>query len=282
MSKTWFITGANRGLGAEIAKAALRAGDRVIATARNGATIADISGSDSENLLTLNLDVTDRAQADAAVVAATSMFGTIDVLVNNAGYGHLGFFEEMSMDDVRAQMDTNLFGVFNVTWAVLPVMRAARAGKIFNISSLGGFMGGELSSLYCASKFALEGFSDSLAKEISPFGIRTTVVEPGPFRTDFLSQNSLRFNGTPIADYDDRRSQLRDAFSSRDGQQPGDPAKLAEALVQLADLTDPPSRFVAGSIATNAVSAKLEAMRALLDEWRSLSVGTDYSSSNAA
>jgi NAD(P)-dependent dehydrogenase (short-subunit alcohol dehydrogenase family) len=275
MPKIWFITGASGGLGAEIAKAALDGGDKVVAAARTRSAVEKVFGPNSDKLLSVDLDVTDAAQTNAAVSAAVARFGRIDVLVNNAGYGHLGFFEEMSMDDVRTQLETNLFGVFNVTWAILPVMRSARVGRIFNISSLGGFMGGELSSLYCASKFGLEGFSECLGKEVSPFGITVTIVEPGSFRTDFLSKKSLKFNGSPIADYDERRDKLREAFTGRDGQQPGDPAKLGEALIVLARSENPPARFVAGSLAVNAVAAKLDAIRAELDQWRSLSIGTD-------
>jgi NAD(P)-dependent dehydrogenase (short-subunit alcohol dehydrogenase family) len=229
--KTWFISGASRGLGVHFAKAAMRAGDCVVATGRKRASVNDGVGPDSERLLSVELDVTDAEQAQAAVDAAVSRFGAIDVLVNNAGYGHLGFFEESTSQDVQAQFATNLFGVFNVTWAALPVMRAARHGRIFNISSLAGILGVEVCSLYCASKFALEGFSESLAKEIAPFGLFVTIVEPGPFRTDFLTGESLRFGKTAVADYDDRRGRLRASFEQRNGQQPGDPAKLAQALV---------------------------------------------------
>jgi len=276
MTKTWFITGASRGLGLKIAEAVLDGGSNVVAAARDRSAIMNVLGSDGARLLSVELDVVDATQAKAAVEAAVGRFGGIDVLVNNAGYGHLGFFEEMSMEDVRAQLDVNLFGVFHVTWAALPVMRAARSGAVFNISSLGGFMGGELSSLYCASKFGLEGFSECLGKELAPFGITVTVVEPGPLRTDFLSSNSVKFNGKPVDDYDDRRAGLRAAFTGRDGQQPGDPEKLAQALLVLAQCASPPARFVAGSLAMNAVSAKLDAIRADLDQWRSLSARTDY------
>jgi NAD(P)-dependent dehydrogenase (short-subunit alcohol dehydrogenase family) len=220
--------------------------------------------------------VTNLDQAQDAVDAALSRFGAIDVLVNNAGYGHLGFFEEMTIEDVRAQFATNLFGVFNVTWAALPAMRSARRGRIFNISSVGGFAGGELASLYCASKFALEGFSESLSKEIAPFGLFVTIVEPGPFRTDFLKPASLRFGEKTLPDYDKRRAELRASFEQRDGQQPGDPAKLADAMVLLAGETEPPMRFAAGSIAVGAAEAKLASTRAGLDRWRQLSVGTDH------
>jgi len=275
MQKTWFITGAGRGLGAEIAKAALRAGDIVVAAGRQRAAVSDRLGPDSERLLSVELDVNNEAQAQAAVDAAVARFGTIAVLVNNAGYGQLGLFEETTVQDAQAQFGTNLFGVFSVTRAVLPVMRAARQGRIFNVSSLAGMRGVAFGSLYCASKFALEGFSESLAQEIAPFGIRVTIVEPGPFRTDFLSAESIRFGAHAVADYDDRRAALQTSFEQRNGKQPGDPVKLAEAVVQLAGEPEPPLRFVAGSIAVDSISAKLVEMQTELDHWRPLSVGTD-------
>jgi NAD(P)-dependent dehydrogenase (short-subunit alcohol dehydrogenase family) len=195
--------------------------------------------------------------------------------VNNAGYGHLGFFEETTIEDAQAQFATNLFGVFNVTRAALPIMRSARQGRIFNMSSTAGIRGAEFVSLYCASKFALEGFSESLSNEVTPFGLFVTIVEPGPFRTDFLTRESLRFGDGAVGDYDGRRAQLREFFEQRNGQQPGDPAKLAEAMVRLTNEAKPPMRFVAGSIAVAAADAKLAGVRAELDAWRQLSVGTD-------
>jgi NAD(P)-dependent dehydrogenase (short-subunit alcohol dehydrogenase family) len=275
MQETWFITGASRGLGVQIAKTAMRAGDRVVAAGRKRTAVNNSLGPDSNQLLSVELDVTDADQARAAVDAAVSRFGAIDVLVNNAGYGHLGFFEETTIQDAQAQFATNLFGVFNVTRAVLPIMRSARKGRIFNISSLAGILGSESASLYCASKFALEGFSESLSKEVTPFGLFVTIVEPGPFRTDFLSSESLRFGENVVADYDDRRARVRGSFEQRNGRQPGDPAKLAEAMVRLAREAKPPMRFIAGSIALDAADAKLAAMRAELDSWRQLSVSTD-------
>ena len=275
MQKTWFITGAGRGLGAEVAKAALRAGDRVVAAGRNRAAVSDRLGPNSDRLLSVELDVNNEAQAQAAVDAAVARFGTIDVLVNNAGYGHLGLFEETTAQDVQAQFGTNLFGVFSVTRAVLPVMRAARKGRIFNVSSLAGMRGAAFGSLYCASKFALEGFSESLAQEVAPFGIQVTIVEPGPFRTDFLSAESIRFGAHAIADYDAQRTALRASYEQRDGKQPGDPVKLAEAMVRLAGEAEPPKRFVAGSIAFDTIKVKLVDMQAELEHWRPLSVGTD-------
>jgi NAD(P)-dependent dehydrogenase (short-subunit alcohol dehydrogenase family) len=284
MAKTWFITGASRGLGVEIAKAVMKAGDRVVATARSQKAITNVLGQDNDQLLSVELDVVDGSQARRAMDAAAGRFGAIDVLVNNAGYGHLGFFEELSRHDAVAQFATNLNGVFEVTWAALPLMRRARHGRIFNVSSLGGFIGAQLYSLYCASKFALEGFSESLAKEIAPFGIYVTIVEPGPFRTDFLKPKSLRFGQARIPDYDDRRADLRAGLDARNGLQPGDPAKLASAIVRLANEAAPPVRFLAGSIAVTAAEQKLAGMREELDTWRKLSASTDgeFSSTSIA
>jgi NAD(P)-dependent dehydrogenase (short-subunit alcohol dehydrogenase family) len=204
MAKTWFITGAARGLGVEIAKAVIKAGDRAVATGRSRKAIADALGPDNEQLLSVKLDVANAYQARRAVDMAVAKFGAIDVLVNNAGYGHVGFFEELTAEDAQAQFATNVNGVLNVTWAVLPLMRRARKGRIFNLSSLGGIVGAQWYSLYCASKFAIEGFSESLAKEIAPFGLYVTIIEPGPFRTDFLKPESLRFGQSRISDYDGR------------------------------------------------------------------------------
>jgi NAD(P)-dependent dehydrogenase (short-subunit alcohol dehydrogenase family) len=284
MAKTWFITGAGRGLGAEIARAVVKAGDRAVVTGRSRKAIASVLGPDDEQLLTVKLDVADEFQARRAVDLAVARFGAIDVLVNNAGYGHVGFFEELTTEDAQAQFATNLNGVLNVTRAVLPVMRRARQGRIFNLSSLGGIVGAQLYSLYCASKFAIEGFSESLAKEIAPFGLYVTIIEPGPFRTDFLKPESLRFGQTRLFDYDDRRAQLRAVLAARNGQQPGDPVKLADAILRLANEADPPMRFLAGSIAVSAAEQKLTAVRAELEKWRQLSVGTDgeFRSTSAA
>ena len=275
MRQTWLITGASRGLGAEIVKAALRSGDNVIAAARNRTAVSGSLRPYGDQLFPVELDVTEPLQAQAAVDAALRRFGTIDVLVNNAGYGHYGFFEESSFEDAKDQIATNLFGVLHVTWAALPPMRAAHKGRIFNLSSLGGLVGGQLASLYCASKFAVEGFSESLAKEVAPFGIYVTIIEPGPFRTDFLTPRSIRFGQNRIADYDDRRIELLAGVEQRNGRQPGDPAKLAEAIVTLSRAEKPPSRFLAGSIALSAASEKLAGMREEFDRWRQLSVSTD-------
>jgi NAD(P)-dependent dehydrogenase (short-subunit alcohol dehydrogenase family) len=276
MPKTWFITGASRGLGVQIARAALRAGDFVVATGRRKAKVMESLGPDTKSLLSLDLDVTDATQTKTAVDAAVSRFGGIDVLVNNAGYGHLGFFEENNLEDAQAQFAANVFGVMNVTWATLPVMRAARKGRIFNLSSLAGVRGSSFASLYCASKFALEGFSEALAQEIGPLGLFLTIVEPGPFRTDFLSAESLRMGDHVVADYDLRRPRILGSYEKRNGRQPGDPVKLAEAVVRLASEEKPPLRFAAGVMAADTAVAKLAEMKAEFDRWRELSVSLDY------
>ena len=276
MPQVWFITGASRGLGVEFAKAALRAGDRVVATGRKAAAVHEALGPDTAQLLCVDLDVTDATAAKRAVDLAASKFGTIDVLVNNAGYGHLGFFEESSDEDVRAQYETNVFGLFSVTRAVLPVMRAARKGHIFNLSSAAGIRGQEFAPLYCSSKFAVEGFSEALAGELAPFGISVTIIEPGPFRTDFLTRESLRFGQTAIADYDDRRGRIQSAFETRNGKQPGDPVRLADAIVQLAREANPPMRFIGGQFALEVMDKKLAGVRENVERWRAVSAATDY------
>jgi NAD(P)-dependent dehydrogenase (short-subunit alcohol dehydrogenase family) len=276
MSKTWFITGASRGLGADIATAALNAGDNVVATGRQRSAVSDKLGADNDRLLSLSLDVSDATQARAAIEAALERFGAIDVLVNNAGYGHLGYFEETTDADIQAQYATNVFGLFNVTRAALPAMRAARKGHVFNLSSVAGYRGIETGSLYCSSKFAVEGFSEALAGELAPFGIHVTIVEPGPFRTDFLTPESIKFVAVPVADYDERRTAMRASFEQRNGSQPGDPVLLAQALVTLANAAKPPLRFTAGAMAVNGLDAKLAGMKAELDAWRELGLATDY------
>src|SRR6516162_2200234 len=275
MAKTWFITGASRGLGAEIVRAAVRAGDQVVATARHPETLGNKLEPDSSQFLKVRLDVADAAQARTSVEAALSRFGTIDILVNNAGYGHYGFFEESSIEDARDQIATNFLGVLQVTWEVLPVMRAARTGRIFNLSSLGGLIGGQLASLYCATKFAVEGFSEALAKEVAPFGIKVTIVEPGPFRSEFLASSSIRFGKSRIPAYDDRRADLRAGLEEQNGKQPGDPAKLADAIILLANSESPPLRFLAGSFAVKVATGKLAGMINSIETWRDLSIGTD-------
>lgn len=273
--KTWLITGASRGLGSAIAQAALANGDRVVATGRERGQVEAALGKEHEHLLIERLDVTDSASVAVAVEAATTRFGQIDVLVNNAGYGHLGFFEETSDDDAREQFESNVFGLMTVTRAVLPVMREQRAGHIFNLSSLAGMRGSAFSSLYCASKFAVEGFSEALAEEVAPFGIKVTIIAPGPFRTDFLSAKSLQVGSASLPDYAQARDRTRATFEARNGRQAGDPIKLATALVLLANTAQPPMRFVAGGAAVQVGLQKLDAMRDNILSWCQQSIATD-------
>ena len=275
MAKTWFITGAGRGIGAEIVKAALAAGDHVVATGRDPARIAETFSAAPDRLLALALDVTDARQIEEAVGTAVAQLGRIDVLVNNAGYGQLGAFEEQEAGEAERQYATNVFGLFNVTRAVLPVMRRQRAGRIFNLSSIAGIRGGPGGSLYCSSKHAVEGFSESLSHEVAPFGIRVTIVEPGFFRTDFLDGSSVRFGTGTIADYGEFSARTRSGYQERNHQQAGDPARLAAAIVDLAAHEKPPLRFAAGSDAVEIIGAKIDALRAELEAWRSLSISTD-------
>lgn len=273
--KTWLITGAARGLGAGIARAALDAGDRVVVAGRNRDALIKAFGPDSDTVLSLTLDVTDTAAIAAAVEAAMARFGRIDVLVNNAGYGHLGIFEETTSKDARTQFDTNVFGLFDMTRAVLPVMRAQRSGHVFNVSSVGGMVGGASGALYCASKFAIEGFSESIAQEVSPFGIHVTIVEPGFFRTDFLDATSVVYAANPIADYAQASAALREFYEARSHNQAGDPARLGQALVALANAENPPVRWAAGTDAVGMIEGKIAVLTTELEAWRHLSVSTD-------
>jgi NAD(P)-dependent dehydrogenase (short-subunit alcohol dehydrogenase family) len=268
--KVWFITGAGRGMGVDIAKAALAAGHAVVATARNTDTVTAALGQD-EDLLAVKLDVTDPADAQAAVMAAVERFGRIDVLVNNAGNFYAGFFEEISPQDFRAQVETTLFGPMNVTRAVLPVMRAQRAGLVVAISSTAGIVGQEFCTAYAASKFGVEGWIESLTPEVAPFGIRTMLVEPGFFRTELLSPESTTYAAPSIDDYAERTNQTVAAWNAMNGQQGGDPAKLATALVQLASQDTPPLRFAAGADAIATVEHKAKDLLAQADAYRELS-----------
>jgi NAD(P)-dependent dehydrogenase (short-subunit alcohol dehydrogenase family) len=268
--KVWFITGAGRGLGVDIARAALAAGHAVVATARNPDTITAALGED-DNLLAVELDVTDPAAAAKAVEAAVDRFGRIDVLVNNAGSFKAGFFEEISPEDFRAQIETTLFGPVNLTRVILPVMRTQRSGLVVTISSTAGISAaGDFMTAYAASKFGVEGFMESLASEVAPFGIRTMLVEPGFFRTELLSPQSTQYAAPSIADYAERTTATVEAWKGMDGQQGGDPAKLAAALIHLAGQDEPPLRFVAGADAVEAVEGKARLLLAQTDAHREL------------
>lgn len=268
--KVWFITGAGRGMGTDIAKAALRAGHAVVATGRDPEKVTHAIG-ENENLLVVKLDVTDPADATAAIQAAVGHFRRIDVLVNNAGNFYAGFFEEINPEDFRAQIETTMFGPINVTRAALPVLRAQRSGLLVTISSTAGITGGEFLSAYAASKFGVEGWAESLAPEVAPFGIRTMIVEPGFFRTELLTPESTSYAESTIEDYAERTEQTVTAWKGMNGQQGGDPAKLAGALIQLAELDEPPLRFAAGADAVGLFDSRAKELQDQADAHRELS-----------
>jgi len=262
--KVWLITGAGRGLGVDIAKAALSAGHAVVATGRDPAKVTAAVG-EHDDLLAIRLDVTRPADAEAAVQAALARFGRLDILVNNAGNFFAGFFEELSSEQVRNQIETLLFGPMNVTRAALPVMRKQRSGLVVTISSTAGITGQLFCTAYAAAKFGIEGWMESLTPEIAPFGIRTMLVEPGFFRTELLTTDSTTYAQPAIADYAGQTKEIVAAWKSMDGKQGGDPGKLADALVQLVALKEPPTRFAAGADAVQVFEAKA---RTLLDQAR--------------
>ena len=273
--KVWFVTGAGRGMGVDIAKAALAAGYAVVATGRDPAKVTSAVGA-QDDLLAVRLDVTAPGDAKAAVAAAMDRFGRIDVLVNNAGNFNAGFFEELTAEEFRAQIETTLFGPVNVTRATLPVMRAQRSGLIVTISSTAGIVGGEFLTAYAASKFGVEGWMESLAPEVAPFGIHTMLVEPGFFRTELLTPESTKYAEASIADYAERTAQTITAWKSMNGQQGGDPAKLANALLQLADQNEPPQRFPAGADAVTTFENRAKLLLEQADAHRELSSNLAY------
>jgi len=268
--KVWFITGAGRGMGVDIAKAALAAGDAVVATGRNPDRVGTALGT-HDDLLVVQLDVTDPAGTEDAVRAAVDRFGRIDVLVNNAGNFYAGFFEEISPEDFRAQLETTLFGPMNVTRAVLPVLRAQRSGLIVTISSTAGIVGQEFCTAYAAAKFGVEGWIESLTPEIAPFGIRTMLVEPGFFRTELLTPESTSYAEPSIEEYAERTKQTVEAWTGMNGKQGGDPAKLANALIQLATQDEPPRRFAAGADAIATFEQKANDLHTQANAHRALS-----------
>jgi NAD(P)-dependent dehydrogenase (short-subunit alcohol dehydrogenase family) len=274
--KVWLVTGAGRGLGVDIARAALAAGHAVVATARNADNVTKALG-EHDNLVAVALDVTDTAAAEAAVAAAVARFGRLDVLVNNAGSFNAGFFEEMRPEDFRAQIETTLFGPVNVTRTALPQLRAQRSGLVMTISSTAGIAStGDFLSAYAASKFGVEGFMEGLASEVAPYGIDTMLVEPGFFRTELLTPQSTQYAEPSIADYADRTTATIEAWRGMDGKQGGDPAKLADALVTLAALDTPPLRFAAGADAVEVFEAKAQTLLAQADAHRELSSSLAY------
>jgi NAD(P)-dependent dehydrogenase (short-subunit alcohol dehydrogenase family) len=273
--RVWMITGAARGIGARIAEAALAQGDAVVATSRDAASVHKRFPA-GDALLALPLDVTDEAQAAAAVQAALARFGRIDVLVNNAGYGLLGAVEEATAGEVRRLYETNVFGLLNVTRAVLPSMRERRSGHVVNISSLGGYRSGPGFGVYCSTKFAVEGLSEALHAELAPLGIHVTVVEPGYFRTDFLDGNSLSVSPLILDDYAASAGQVRAAAVQINHKQPGDPLRLAQAVTMLVNSSEPPLRLPLGTDTLQTIADKHAFVNHELKEWRALSASTDF------
>jgi len=273
--RTWFITGASRGFGALIAARALAAGDAVVATARDPSAMP-ASLREHANLLAVPLDVTDEAQAHGAVAAALKRFGRIDILVNNAGYGLIGAIEESSASEVERIFATNVFGLLNVTRAVLPTMRAQRSGRVLNFSSIGGYASAMGFGIYCSTKFAVEGISEAMSLELEPLGVYAIVIEPGYFRTTFLSDSSVVSTMTRIDDYAATVGKVRDFARGADGQQPGDPARLAEAVMALVDAVPPPRRLPLGADTVERIERKHREVEAELAPWRELALSTGF------
>ncbi len=272
-SPVWFITGCSTGFGRELVRAVLAHGHRAVATARNPETLEEFASN--PQVLTCALDVTDPDQIGRAVTEAFARFGQIDVLVNNAGYGYLSAAEEGEDDEVRAMFEVNVFGLANVTKAVLPLMRNRKSGTIVNISSMGGLIGFAGIGYYNATKFAVEGLSEALAKECAPLGIKVIVVEPGPFRTDWAGR-SLKTPKTPISDYAATAGARRAAVQGYSGQQPGDPVRAAQAIIKAVESPNPPLHLVLGRVAHDQVTAKLADFSRELEQWRELSLSADY------
>jgi len=272
--QVWLITGASRGIGAEIVNAVLGAGHRVVATARKLEALDKLP--DDERICKAAMDVTDETQVDEAVAMALGQFGRIDVLVNNAGYGLLGAVEEGSAAEIEQLYRTNVFGLLNVTRAVLPILRWRRSGHIINMSSVGGFNAFPGWGLYCSTKFAVEGISEALHDELAPLGIHVTAVEPGYFRTDFLDGNSLLATKRRLADYESTAGKTREDAAERNHEQPGDPKKLAQIVLQIASSPDPPARLPLGSDAVSRLEQRLAQVAAEAAKWRDVSLSTDF------
>jgi NAD(P)-dependent dehydrogenase (short-subunit alcohol dehydrogenase family) len=266
MSKVWLVTGASRGLGREIARAALDAGETVVATARTADAAREACGGEHDRLHALALDITDGEGANLVAAEITERFGAVDVLVNNAGYAELGFFETFTDAAVRRQFEVNLFGTMNVARAVAPLMRARRSGLIVTISSVSGIVSNGGGAVYSASKFAVEGWMEGFAEELAPFGIRSILIEPGMLRTDFMDQKSASFGSIDIPDYAEAIAQYRAFVDGANGNQPGDPKQLAAQIVALAPQGEVPSRLVFGDDARQWASAKVDQLRQAIAE----------------
>ncbi|MFE3654427.1 oxidoreductase [Streptomyces sp. NPDC059152] len=280
-SPVWFITGCSTGLGRALATAVLAHGHRAVVTARDPEQVADIVADHAGRALALALDVTDPQQVRAAVGRAEAKFGRIDVLVNNAGYGYLAAIEYGEDHEVRALFDTNVFGLIDVTRAVLPGMRARRAGRIVNVSSLGGLAAFGATGYYHATKFAVEGLSESLAAEVAPLGIKVTLVEPAAFRTNW-SGPSMRQSALALDDYAATAGARRASTLATYGRQPGDPTRAAAAVIRAVEAEEPPLRLLLGKVALDIVEARIDALKTTMDTWREVTLGADYPQEAAA
>ena len=274
-TKVWLITGCSKGLGRALAAAVLAKGDRVVATARNVGALKGLGAAATDRVMHLAMDVNVEAEVRTTVIKALAAFGRIDVLVNNAGYGLAGAIEEVSDAEARAQMETNLFGALNVTRAVLPAMRAQGSGHILQISSVAGFASTPGLGIYNASKFALEGYSEALAQEVGVFGIRVTIIEPGPFRTDWAGP-SLATPANRIDAYADSAHKTIALLNGYSGRQPGDPAKAAAAMIRVVESAKPPLRLPLGDIAVARIRAKLASMTQELADWEKVALATSF------
>lgn len=271
----WLITGCSSGIGRVLAENVLQRGYRVALTARNPATVADLQAQYPQQSIALTLDVTNPQQVRAVVAQVEREFGAIDVLVNNAAYGYLAAIEEGEDDQVRAMFETNFFGPLDVVKAVLPGMRGRKQGHIINVSSQAGLVSNPGTGYYSSTKFALEAMTEALSREVKVFGIRVSAIEPGPFRTDW-SGRSLKQTATPIDAYADTVGARRAMVAAVDGKQPGDPQKAAEAIIQVAELAEPPLHLLLGKVVLDTYRAKLTHVTGLLDEWESVTLGADF------
>lgn len=276
-NKVWFITGASKGLGLELAKKLLAEGFKVAATSRNEASLVTALGSSSENFLPLEMDLIDEKSVKNAIDKTLNHFKTIDVLVNNAGYGLLGALEELTDAEARKNYEVNVFGLLNVIRHTMPILRGNQSGHIFNISSVGGYYG-EFPGwgIYCSTKFAVAGLTESLAAEIKPFGVHATIVYPGYFRTDFLKDSSLLLPENPIEEYKEVRQSENAHKEGINGNQPGDPVKLAEALIKVSQDQNPPLHLFLGEDAFNMANQKIASVQGELGQWKEVSVGTNF------
>jgi NAD(P)-dependent dehydrogenase (short-subunit alcohol dehydrogenase family) len=273
--RVWFITGASTGFGRQLAEQTLRAGHKVIATARKPEQIANLGYHYSDRCLVLPLDVTNQDQIDSVVTQALARFGRVDVLVNNAGYGVAGAIEEVSEAEYMPMFETNVFGLLRVTRAFLPQLRKQRSGHILNLSSIGGLVASPGMGYYNATKFAVEGLSEALAAEVAPFGIRVTIIEPGPFRTDFLGRSGVVAKDR-IADYDATAGNMRKYFAENDGKQKGDPVRAVHAMMQVVESPNPPLRLLLGASALHRLRSKLGNWEKEIAEWEQVAVGADF------